>query len=499
MARIQIHVPDENAMINLAKQVARYAEAGDFIALSGTLGMGKSTFARGFIRALANQDDLAVPSPTFTLMQPYDETRLPVAHVDAYRMEGADELYALHLEDMFDHGVVLMEWPEKVAESVPEQEPPYRYPMESEFGSRLDITITESEDGGRTLSFAAWGSWPQRMGLVLPEHARAVTQEGRTNFLKSKGIDSVSKQLNQDCSFRTYHRVMVEGESRILMDAPAPMENAAMFQKMQAVLKDMKVRVPEIYEEDLDGGYLLLEDFGGTVLRTAVQEGTAAKPWLKVAVELLADFANRGQVDLPWPYGAASLWQEACRYTDWYLPAEVGHATDVGVRKEFQNLWYKLYTYIEKLPRAFSHWDFHVDNLMLLSAVPAKDSLGVIDFQDARCGSIAFDLSCLLEDRFPSDEATKQELIDYFLSLLKTKVDKEEFMVAYRICVAHRFLKITGLLERLERRDMRVDVKGRMPQVWATIRWAVAHPVLTDVRIFLETHSPEEMGVRKAS
>lgn len=491
--KFQIHVPNEEAMLALGAQVSRYAEGGDFIALSGTLGMGKSTFARGFIRALAQDETLTVPSPTFTLVQQYEKTRLPLAHVDAYRIETPEDIYALGLEDVFEHGVVLMEWAEKGVGTIPEAEEPYRYPMESEFGSRLDITLKEGADGGRIVMFNAGGSWYQRMGLVLPEYARPVTEEGRRVFLESQGVTEEANSISPDCSFRTYYRLHTKEGSRILMDAPPPMENTQTFDRVATLLKQKGVRVPTLYGADHDKGYILTEDFGGTVLREAVQKGADAKDWLTVAVDLLVKWANEGAVSLPCAYGAGAVWQEACRYTDWYLPSITGHATAVEDRKTLQHLFYQVYPHIEKLPKGFTHWDFHVDNLMCLGEKPSAENLGVIDFQDARCGTIAFDLCCLLEDRFPADKATKEALIDYFLAGLDTKVDKEDFMAAYAISVTHRFLKITGLLERLERRDGRVNVKARMPQVWATLREATQHDVLSDIRAFLTELSPKEM------
>ena len=130
---------------NLAREIARYTFAGDFIRLEGTLGMGKTTFARAFIRALAGDDDLAVPSPTFNLMQVYDETRLPVVHVDAYRMGDGSELEMLDLDSYYENGVTLMEWCSNVEDGLPGYKTPKRYVMESEVGDFLTIELSEIE------------------------------------------------------------------------------------------------------------------------------------------------------------------------------------------------------------------------------------------------------------------------------------------------------------------------------------------------------------------
>ena len=90
--------------------VARSAKGGDVIALSGPLGVGKTTFARGFIEALGHAGD--VPSPSFAIVQPYDDLDPPVWHVDLYRIEAPSEIEELGLDAAAD-AVLLVEWPER--------------------------------------------------------------------------------------------------------------------------------------------------------------------------------------------------------------------------------------------------------------------------------------------------------------------------------------------------------------------------------------------------
>src|SRR4029077_12571956 len=82
--------------------------------LKGDLGAGKTTLARGLIRALAADPFLEVPSPTFTLVQSY-EGRMPVLHFDLYRLASADELCELGFDEAGRHGIAVVEWPEKAA------------------------------------------------------------------------------------------------------------------------------------------------------------------------------------------------------------------------------------------------------------------------------------------------------------------------------------------------------------------------------------------------
>ena len=104
---------DEAATARAGAALAAVARRGDVIALSGALGAGKTTLARGFIAALGHSGD--VPSPSFAIVQPYDELDPPVWHVDLYRLKDMSELDELGLDAAAD-AVLLVEWPERAGE-----------------------------------------------------------------------------------------------------------------------------------------------------------------------------------------------------------------------------------------------------------------------------------------------------------------------------------------------------------------------------------------------
>ena len=116
---LTIDLADEDATAALAAQLAAVARPGDVIALQGDLGVGKTSFARAFIRARGG--DEVVPSPTFTLVQTYDLPGGTIWHFDLYRLKSAEEAWELGIEEAFDAGISLIEWPERLGVLLPRE------------------------------------------------------------------------------------------------------------------------------------------------------------------------------------------------------------------------------------------------------------------------------------------------------------------------------------------------------------------------------------------
>lgn len=101
----------------IASALAEISKIGDIWALHGTLGMGKSVFARAFIKKLTAAEE--VPSPTFTLVQMYAAPHFEIYHYDLYRLEKPSDIFELGVEEAFYNGVCLVEWPEKMGVLAP--------------------------------------------------------------------------------------------------------------------------------------------------------------------------------------------------------------------------------------------------------------------------------------------------------------------------------------------------------------------------------------------
>ena len=125
--------------------------AGEVVALFGALGAGKTTLARGILAGLGHRGDVA--SPTFPIVQPYEppDTRLPVWHVDLYRIERAEELEELGLEEALGEGALLIEWPERLPSLPPET---------------LQLRLEPVVGGGRALTALVPLAWGERWPLV---------------------------------------------------------------------------------------------------------------------------------------------------------------------------------------------------------------------------------------------------------------------------------------------------------------------------------------------
>jgi tRNA threonylcarbamoyl adenosine modification protein YjeE len=114
----EIVLSDETATKALGARIAAGLMAGDAILLAGDLGAGKTALARAVLQALGVAE--SVPSPTFTLVQHYETQRLPVDHLDLYRIEDESEIDELGLDDAISGGAVLIEWPERAISRMPE-------------------------------------------------------------------------------------------------------------------------------------------------------------------------------------------------------------------------------------------------------------------------------------------------------------------------------------------------------------------------------------------
>lgn len=152
-------LPDPAATAAFAAALAPLLRRGDVIALWGDLGAGKSTLARALIQHLM-RDSEEVPSPTFTLVQTYPAViggeAVELWHFDLYRLTQPDQAYDLAIEEAFQDGISLIEWPDRLGYLLP--------------GGRLDLRL-ESAGAGRLLKASGNAAWRARLAALRRDAA----------------------------------------------------------------------------------------------------------------------------------------------------------------------------------------------------------------------------------------------------------------------------------------------------------------------------------------
>jgi len=145
----ELPLTDESETEALAARLAGMCGRGDILALTGDLGVGKTVFARAFIRACTHADE-EVPSPTFTLLQVYETSDDPIHHFDLYRLRTAEEVLELGFDDALHDGVTLVEWPDRLGPYLPRD--------------RLDVKLLQGPSAvSRLAHLTGHGYWEARM------------------------------------------------------------------------------------------------------------------------------------------------------------------------------------------------------------------------------------------------------------------------------------------------------------------------------------------------
>ncbi len=498
-------LPDETATAALGAELSLVARRGDVVLLDGDLGAGKTTLARGFIRAVHPDDaSIEVPSPSFPILQTYEDGRLPVAHLDLYRVRAAGDLHELGIDDLRDRHVLLVEWPALLSPTLP--------------ADRLTVRLVH-DGGGRRAELVGEGNWASRLRRL---------ESARTFLASGEWKDAERRYFEGDASARRYERLRCADRCAILMDMPAradgpPVRDGRPYSVIAHLAEDVRsvVAVTEallarglsaarIYDSDVEGGFLVIEDLGdgvyGRMLRTHADMSEA----MTMAVTLLADMAA-----MEWPhstplpdgssyelaaYDASAMEIEAELLLDWFWPLALSSEPPASVRAEFLAIWRRLWPRVVNGPRVWTLRDYHSPNLLWLPDRQGTARVGVIDTQDAVLGHPAYDLASLLQDaRIFVAEAASADLLDYYCAYREAAspdFDASDFRDAFVILGTQRLTKILGIFARLARRDGK---PGYLKNVGILDRYLEAnlrHPVLAELRRWYDAHLP--LSVREA-
>ncbi len=486
------------AMEALAHDLSLWARPGLAIHLSGDLGAGKSVFARAFIRALALDDkDFDIPSPTFSLVQCYDALRVPVAHVDLYRIKSADEISELGLDELLPKYFMIVEWPENLPEDIS--------------SDCLKIVISGSGHA-RDLRLEAAGRW-----IDLLARNEAINE-----FIAHSRMAGGERYFFEgDASARRYERIVTPGSTMLLMDMPSRPDGpvvrhgksysaiAHLAEDIRAVvaindhLYGLGYSAPRIEELDTTLGLAFIEPLGDRVFGRMMMRGDDMGEPMRAAVEVLADMAARD-----WPvsvpvrgestyqlanYDLEAMLIEVDLLPSWYWPLHKKSKPGDGVTAEFSRIWQTLLANLGSNRPVWTLRDYHSPNLLWIPERKGLRRVGLIDTQDCVIGHPAYDLVSMLQDaRVDIDFRQADELYGYYCGLRAAtgQFDAGEFSRAFAILGAQRATKILGIFARLSKRDGKHIYLNHIPRVARYLKRNLEHPDLAILKAWYERNLP---------
>ena len=269
-------------------------------------------------------------------------------------------------------------------------------------------------------------------------------------FLKGTKYEPYEIELaSADASFRRYFRIKNGTESLVVMDSSKELESLKPFVAVTKKLLDAKVNAPTIYMQDLDKGFLVLEDFGSTDLLDVLDESNYEK-YYKIAIDEILKMQEADTSDLPL-YDDAFLKFEMNLMEEWFLSKYMNLELQAEDKKMIEYSLHLISSEVLKQPQDFFvHRDFHSRNIMSVN----DTTLGIIDYQDAMNGAVTYDLVSLLKDLYIYFEPSKtEELALYFRDKKGLDVSDSEFIKWFDFMGLQRHIKVLGIFARLYLRD----------------------------------------------
>jgi len=324
----------------------------------------------------------------------------------------------------------------------------------------------------------------------------------RQAFVEKCGLNGAEiTPLAADASFRSYHRVLHNGEPMVLMDAPPPKEDIRPFCAVAQRLCDLGFSAPKMLGRDVEQGFLLLEDFGNGTFTNLLADGADEAALYDLATDVLIALHKMPDPDAPLDghdlpdYDADLYLKETSLLPDWFLPS-VGMMICENGRREYDAAWLSVLPEVNRLPQTLVLRDFHVDNLMQLPNREGVAACGLLDFQDAVRGSVLYDVMSLLED-------ARRDIHPDLISRAKQKylsafqhIDPEDFNAVWAVLAAQRHAKVIGIFARLHARDNKPNYLVHIPRVWSLLETALGHPVLAPVKRWFDEHVPTDVRRR---
>lgn len=453
-----LNLTSPEATADFARALGSQLRVGDVLLLTGSIGAGKTHFARALIQSLLTEPE-DVPSPTFTLVQEYETDRGPLWHSDLYRLNSPDEIEELGLLEAFSNAICIVEWPDRLGDLAPVSSLMLQFSDGPSDNSRqLDMQWTDS-------------GWNKRIDAALTMTSGPVHGDEVADFLATSNWDDAeATQLAGDASSRRYTRLDRRGETAILMQDPDG--DTSLFATLARHLTQQGLSAPHVLAEAR--GLLLLEDLGdGLVAKLAIDAEAEKQLYLQAVDTLVALHQKAAPSRLP-------------RATPELLTQSIDLAFTHYVQK---------YELLEEAQKAFGPIldqhaspqdvmvlrDFHAENILHLPDRTGAARTGLLDFQDAVCGHTAYDLVSLCRDvrrdLFPD---TENACIEAYLAA--TDSDPEAYRAAYAVLGVQRNLRILGVFARLAITHGKTRYLDFLPRTWDHIQAQMTHPALAPMR-----------------
>lgn len=272
-------------------------------------------------------------------------------------------------------------------------------------------------------------------------------------------------RASMDAGFRSYWRSS-GSPSRIVMDSPPDKEDVRPWLRLRDLLEAGGVRVPRVLAQDVDAGFLLLEDLAHDTYLQVIDAGNADDLFDAAVTQLLRLQAIAPPNDLP-AYDEALLLRELRLFDEWFLGRHLGLALEDADRQMLFTAYRHLIERALAQPRVLVHRDFMPRNLM-----PANDGPAVLDFQDAVRGPIAYDPLSLFKDAFLSwpDERVAGWLDRYHERATAAGLPVPALARFHRDADwigVQRHLKVIGIFARLNHRDGKPKYLADVPRFFA--------------------------------
>jgi len=298
---------------------------------------------------------------------------------------------------------------------------------------------------------------------------------------------AVCEPLTGDASARKYFRLRAESQTAILMDASQVPDSVAPFIRMAKHLRQLGFSAPELLARDAETGLLLLEDFGDATFALLLEKSVETEKLFTLATDVLIAL-HRHPLAIPEnlrEYHPEKMLEDIELFVQWRTP----NVTALE-REDFRAAWRAVLPLAQRVPASLLLRDYHVANLMLLPARDGIKQAGLLDFQDAYRGPVTYDLVSLLQDaRRDVPEALQKKLLARYLAAFPA-LDRETFETSLAILAAQRHTRVLGIFERLARHEGKLDYRRlHSPRVEKLLHKALQHPVLADVKTWMERHA----------